>query len=199
RGELGGLSKSVGDAIKILDAFGKEIIIVETIGVGQDEVDITNVGDTIIMVMVPGTGDYIQTLKAGIMEIGDIYVVNKAELIEAEKLHRNIQAAVEMGEYKNEWVPPVLKTSAIRNEGIENVLEMIEQHSQHMKKTGYFTKRRKIMAKMEILKLINDRIARKINEFVLPKETLDEIAQMVADRKIEPHAYVNKITESMLK
>src|SRR5512139_306889 len=131
RGTLGGLSKATADTIKILDAFGKDFIIIETVGVGQDEVDIVKTADTTILISVPGLGDEIQALKAGIMEIGDILVVNKADREGADRLVTELSLTLDLSP-PGPWKPPIIKTVAITGEGIAELISKVLEHRKYL-------------------------------------------------------------------
>lgn len=193
RGHLGGLSRAVRDVIRILDAVGNEVVIVETLGTGQDEVDIRTVADTTIIVQAPGLGDYIQTLKAGMMEIGDVYVVNKAESAEADNLYANIRTAVEMSNHPDGWIPPVVKTIANRGDGVTDCLEAVERHLEFLGCANRHEERRKERVRAELLEMIKEKLMHRTNESVLADGSFDEVIRQVVRREVEPYAYVNQV------
>lgn len=195
RGQVGGLSRAVRDVIRILDAVGNDVVIVETLGTGQDEVDIRTVADTTIIVQAPGLGDYIQTLKAGMMEIGDVYVVNKSESAEADNLYSNIRTALEMSNHPEGWVPPVVKTIANRGEGVGDCLEAIERHQEFLANENRHEERRKERVRTELLEIIKEKLMRKANESVLANGRLDKVVGQIVKREVEPYAYVNEIVD----
>jgi LAO/AO transport system kinase len=168
RGHLGGLSISAMDIAAVLDAIGKDIIIIETVGVGQDEVDISSLADTCIVVVMPGTGDDIQAIKAGILEVADIFVVNKADREGADRTVRDLKTMLELGSPR-EWVPPVIKTIAVKKSGIEELAEGILLHS---KNSGNEDKR---FARLyhAALGLIKDRLANSFFTADIFKELLE--------------------------
>ncbi len=127
RGTLGGLCQGARDIVRIMDAFGKDIVLIETVGVGQDEIEVVRAADLVLVVCVPGLGDGIQTLKAGIMEIGDLFVVNKADRDGADEVVSDIQAMLEIAKKDEEPVPPVLKTSAVTGEGIDSLINWLSE------------------------------------------------------------------------
>lgn len=157
RGYLGGLSKYTKNAVKILDAAGYDYIIIETVGVGQSEVDIVKTADTILMIMVPGLGDDIQSIKAGIMEIGDIFVINKSDLFGADRTATEINMMLDLYQ-KLERRPPVIMACAAKNEGIEKIVEEISSHIDYLKTSGEFIKRRNNNLKIEIVELIESEL-----------------------------------------
>ncbi|WP_069650619.1 methylmalonyl Co-A mutase-associated GTPase MeaB [Caloranaerobacter ferrireducens] len=192
RGSLGGLSKATYGAIKILDIFGVDYIFVETVGVGQSEVDIVKIADTVVMIMVPGLGDDIQAIKAGVMEIGDIFAVNKSDLDGADKTALEIEMMLEFGENRG-WKPPVLKVSASNNTGIDELLAKIIEHREYMINSGEFDKRRLANARLEVLKLVEE----KLMDIVLKKTSnghyLDKLSEKIAKREIDPYTARDKI------
>lgn len=153
RGYLGGLSKSTKNAVKVLDAAGYDYIIIETVGVGQSEVDIVKTADTILMIMVPGLGDDIQSIKAGIMEIGDIFVINKSDLFGADRTATEINMMLDLSS-NMERRPPVIKVTAVKSEGIDKLAEELKSHIDYLKETGNLAERRKNNLKIEIVELI---------------------------------------------
>ena len=154
RGYLGGLSKYTKNALKILDAAGYDYIIIETVGVGQSEVDIVKTADTILMVMVPGLGDDIQSIKAGIMEIGDVFVINKSDLFGADRTATEVNMMLDLGGMNMERRPPVVKVVAVKNEGIDNLIEEIKKHIDYLKESCKLEERRKNNLKIEVVELI---------------------------------------------
>lgn len=161
RGALGGLSKSVHGAVKVMDIMGYDYIFIETVGVGQSEIDIVKVADTVVMVMVPGLGDDIQAIKAGIMEIGDIFAVNKSDRDGAERTVTEIEMMLDLNNSEN-YRPPVKNIIAIDNIGIEELYGDIEDHHIYMKRVGKFEQRRKKAIEEEILGIFKENLMGKI-------------------------------------
>jgi LAO/AO transport system kinase len=142
RGSLGGLSRSTNDVIKVMDAMGKDIILVETVGVGQDEVDIVNTAHTSVVVLVPGLGDDIQAIKAGILEIGDIFAINKCEREGADRLERELRATLEMGPKREDgWTPPIFKTEALLGKGIFEFVYGVYRHKEKLMASEHLEKK----------------------------------------------------------
>jgi len=171
RNAPGGLAKATKDVIRVLDASGKDIVIVETVGAGQSEVEIVKVAHTIVVVLAPGLGDDIQAIKAGIMEIGDIFAVNKADRQNANKAISDIQAMLEMNTEKTGWKPSVLKITALTGEGIAELLAIIKEHKQYLK-MGALEANRKEKAETELSEAIKQKIAESIivTEKILTRE-----------------------------
>jgi LAO/AO transport system kinase len=158
RGEMGGLSMAVGAVTHLLDAYGFDIIVVETVGVGQDEVDVAELADTTLLLQVPGLGDSIQTIKAGVLEIADILVVNKADIKGAENVVRDLRNMLRLGEH-GPWLPPIVRTTAIHGEGIPALLDTIDKHRAHLETSGEGQARRERRARREVLRLAQNWIA----------------------------------------
>ncbi len=196
RGHLGGLSKATQGAVKVLDIFGCDYIFIETVGVGQSEVDIVKTADTVVLIMVPGLGDDIQAIKAGTMEIGDIFAVNKSDLFGAPKTATEIKMMLDMNP-NMERKPPVLQVIATKNEGMDNLVDEIKKHMSYMQEANKLQKRRESNAKTEIIKLAEEEI---ISLILRKNETmglLDDIAKGVAMREIDPYSARDKILDSI--
>jgi LAO/AO transport system kinase len=157
RGYLGGLAKATRNAMKILDAFGCDYIIIETVGVGQSEVDIVKAADTVVMVMVPGLGDDIQSIKAGIMEIGDIFAVNKSDLFGAQRTATEINMMLDLDQNMGRR-PPVVMVTASKNENIDKLYHEIEKQYSYMKVEGILEERRKLNLKRELVELVEEEL-----------------------------------------
>jgi len=202
RGSLDGLSRATRDAIKILDAAGKDIIIVETVGAGQAEVGIVKVAHTVLVVLCPGLGDEIQFLKAGIMEIGDIFVVNKADIGDADRVVLEIENILEMASeflpQKPAWAPLVIKTSVITNEGIEKLVRSIEEHYAYIRGTseGEFV-RDKIIE--ELVDIIGENVREYARHLITKDSMCNEILERVLKKDIDPYTAARKILAEMLK
>ncbi|HZK10161.1 MAG TPA: methylmalonyl Co-A mutase-associated GTPase MeaB [Clostridia bacterium] len=182
RGQLGGLSAGTASALQVLDAVGADIIIIETVGVGQSEVEIIKYADSILMVMVPGLGDDIQTMKAGIMEIGDVFVVNKSDLPGANKTKLELEAMLSFMQNKK-WRPPVLLASASRNEGIKELVEALDNHRTYQEKEGLLFERRKRNINELLFEVLQDKFFRQIKE-------LEDYPQLLKDltrKEIDPY------------
>lgn len=185
RGYLGGLSKATQSAIKILDVYGADYIFVETVGVGQSEVDIVKTADTVVMVMVPGLGDDIQAIKAGVMEIGDIFAINKSDLDGAARTAAEVKAMLDLSQNK-EYRPPVVQVIASKNKEIDVLLDEIIKHMEDMKASGKLQNRREKNARMEIIKLVELEIMRTIFNKAKSENILDDISRDVALRYTDP-------------
>ncbi len=197
RGHLGGISKATQGAIKVLDAYGCDYIFVETVGVGQSEVDIVKTADTIVMVSVPGLGDDIQAIKAGVLEIGDVFVINKADKDGAKKTYREIDA---MLDFRKDWTfrPPVSLAIAENGEGVEKVLENIFDHQKHLEESGEITQRRMERNKAEINELVHNQIEKKIRSMI-PEDDMTQILLDTVNKEKDPYTVAEKLMETILK
>ncbi len=200
RGSLGGLSAATKNVIKILDAFGKDFILVETAGTGQAEVDVMKETETTSVVCVPGLGDEIQIMKAGVMEIGDIFVVNKADKNGAERLVEEIETIFRMGFRSEEWVPPIVKTIATKGEGINAFVEKILNHRQYLIGRGLLKVKRMNRMRQEIVEMVNDKI---INEIIIPiKESYtvpENILNKIILRQKDPYSVTEEIVDNFVE
>jgi LAO/AO transport system kinase len=142
RGALGGLSHHAADAVRALDAAGKDVILVETVGVGQGEVDIVRLADTVVVVLVPNLGDDVQAVKAGIMEIADVFVVNKSDLTGADRVAAEVEGSLSLAHGRTDWVPPIQRTIAEKADGVAAVADAIARHGEWSKGSGEWARRR---------------------------------------------------------
>jgi len=200
RGFLGGLAQFTQGATKVLDASGKNIIIIETVGVGQDEVDIMRVADTTCVVLVPGLGDVIQSMKAGIMEIADIYVVNKSDLPGSDQLYSEIIYRVEQdAQMKNrKWVPPVIKTVAVEGKGEGDLLDAIMAHRKYLEESGEFLVKRRERKRQETLKMIHHELFRIIRQRLDKNSRIELMVGAIMEHKISPYKIVEKVVNEWL-
>lgn len=199
RGSLGGLSQKAGDAVKLMDAFGFDIIIIETVGVGQSEVDIVKTADTTMVVVIPGMGDDIQAIKAGILEIGDLFTINKADREGTDKLNIEIEMMLELNPEHVGWRPPINRTIASKGEGIEAVVDSIEEHQKYLNDSGEIVKIRKARIKNEVTAMLNDKVNRYIDKNVVATDEFDSLVEKLQGREIEPYSVVNDIVGKVLK
>ena len=199
RGSLGGLSQKAGDAVKLMDAFGFDIIIIETVGVGQSEVDIVKTADTTMVVVIPGMGDDIQAIKAGILEIGDLFTINKADREGTDKLNIEIEMMLELNPEHVGWRPPINRTIASKGEGIEAVVDSIEEHQKYLYDSGEIVKIRKARIKNEVTAMLNDKVNRYIDKNVVATDEFDSLVEKLQGREIEPYSVVDDIVGKVLK
>jgi len=200
RGSLGGLSRSTNDITKVMDAMGKDIIIVETVGVGQAEVDIVNTAHTSVVVLVPGQGDDIQAIKAGILEIGDIFVINKCEREGADRLERELQITLEMSpEREDGWMPPIFRTEAVLGKGIFELVFGMYRHREKLMASDYFQKKILERTKWEFLSILDTELRDTIVERLIKDKRLDKIIDDLKRRKANPYSIVEEILDGELK
>ena len=207
RGQLGGLARATEDIVKILDAYGCDIIIVETVGVGQSEVDIFKSAQTVVVLLVPGLGDDIQAIKAGIMEITDIFVVNKMDLAGADKKIANIMQMLELGmnykyesedagetiSLKSNWTPEIVKVNSRTGENFEKLIELINKHRDFLSKSGVMASYQKNRIKSETLQILKHKITKKVEGLISSNPTIDEYLRLVMDKSLDPYSMANLI------
>lgn len=199
RGSLGGLSQKAGDAVKLMDAFGMDVILVETVGVGQSEVDIVKTADTTMVVVIPGMGDDIQAIKAGILEIGDLITINKADREGADKLNIEMEMMLELNPENVEWRPPINRTIASKDIGTDKVVDSMEAHREYLIKSGKLAEIRKKRIKTEVADMINVRVNRYIDKNVIQTEGFADTVEKLATRELEPYSIVSDIVGKVLK
>jgi GTPase len=198
RGHLGGLARSTGDAAIVLDAAGKDAIIIETVGVGQDEVDIIRTADISIVTLVPGTGDDVQALKAGIMEIADIFVINKADREGADRLVSAVESNLALDSYRTgEWRPPVLKTVATTGAGIAELVEAIAQFRAHS--DNLRAARRRTRSEFRLRELVSHRFMDHLEREVLAAGELGSMVDRIAARELDPYTAANELLSRALQ
>lgn len=199
RGSLGGLSRKTTEAVKIMDAAGKDIIIIETVGVGQSEVDIVKNADTTIVVMVPGLGDDIQAIKAGILEIGDVFAINKADRDGVDRLNIELEMMMDLNQDKVSWRPPVKRTVASMNQGIEELVGAINDHISHLNQSGELVTRRTERTKNELLATLDEHIGRYVLNKLNASGDFDKLVASVQKREKDPYTLVDEVLTSMLR
>ena len=193
RGNLGGLARATVEAVAILDAAGYEKIIVETVGVGQDEIEIAKAADVCVVVLVPGMGDDVQTMKAGIMEIGDVLVINKADRDGVLRTEKELEALLSLSVRADEWQPPIVKTVAIENKGIQELAVAIERSYDVQKNAPTSAARRTAIARWRILELLRERLVAQTLNGNSASEKLDKLAQEVAAKSRDPYSAVDEL------
>src|SRR5216683_615082 len=196
RGNLGGLARATVDAVAILDAAGYAKIIIETVGVGQDEIEIVKTADVCVVVLVPGMGDDVQAMKAGIMEIGDIFAINKADREGVLRTEKEVEALLSLSMREDGWQPPIVKTIAIESKGIEELASAIDQCRESQQKTDATGARRQAIARWRILELLRERLLTQALNGNSASETLDRLAAEVASKKRDPYSAVEEIMRS---
>ncbi|HEY1335148.1 MAG TPA: methylmalonyl Co-A mutase-associated GTPase MeaB [Myxococcaceae bacterium] len=226
RGSLGGLSRATGDCIRVMDAMGKDVIVVETVGVGQDEIDIAQMAHSTLLVTVPGMGDDIQAIKAGILEVADVFIVNKADLDGADRTVRELRQMLELRHAlrhpavehdrqhrlktraagkpavppppSDEWEPPILKVIAARDQGLDPVMEAIARHREFLERTGQRAERERARARMQFLALLRNRLLQSaLDRLEAEKGRLDEVALSIARREADPYALAETLARQL--
>jgi LAO/AO transport system kinase len=186
RGSLGGLSRATNEAVKVMDAFKKDIIIIETVGVGQSEFDIMHIANTTLVVLTPGAGDAIQTIKAGIMEIADIFVVNKSDLDGADRVKMEVEAMLDMKKSKG-WRPPVVQTVSTTGSGIKELWTRTLDHKTHLESSGALLAQRKKRLKEEVREILEHELKKHIWRAVGVSGELEKLAESIYQKEIDPY------------
>ncbi|MBA4494035.1 methylmalonyl Co-A mutase-associated GTPase MeaB [Paenactinomyces guangxiensis] len=197
RGSLGGLSRAAKEAARVLDAAGYDVVLIETVGVGQAELDIMNIADTVALVLNPGAGDVVQVFKAGIMEAADLFIINKADLPGAARLQAEIEELLDLVKQSHSWRPPIVQTVSTKNEGIENLWAQMNKHRRYLEERGEWSGRRKRHLKEEVQEVIEDMLRRRL-ELELSKPEFQMELQQVAERKKVPQQVAREWLERVL-
>jgi LAO/AO transport system kinase len=215
RGNLGGLSRATGDCIRVMDAMGMDVVLVETVGVGQDEIDIAQMAHTTVVVLVPGMGDDIQAIKAGILEVADLFVVNKADLDGADRVVRELRHMLELWHAvhagpkrpkKNErpaegprrWEPPILKVVAAKNQGVDELVGKIAEHRTFLEESGERATRERTRAAMQFIALLRERLLRgALARLEREQGRLDEVAGQIATRQADPYDLADALARQL--
>ena len=197
RGSLGGLAPATADVVRVLDAAGFEIIFIETVGTGQAEVDVVGAADTVVIVLVPGMGDTVQTMKAGIMEIGEIFVVNKADQGDADRTLTEVKMMLAQGPRSVGWEIPVMTTVATTGTGVPALLEAIGAHRRWQEGDGALAARRRSRRRGEILRLVEQRLRARALDAALRGGRLDVLAEQVHAGTLDPHAAAEEILRGL--
>jgi LAO/AO transport system kinase len=197
RGALGGLARSTSDAADVLDAAGFEVILIETVGVGQDEVDIVRAADTTAVVLVPGLGDDIQALKAGILEIADVFIVNKADREGSDRVVAELSMMLDFAGHPP-WRPPIVKTSATSAAGVPESIQALEGHGVYLKESGEGPKRRAVRARARLLALLEGRFRRAVEARAPEPDGLEEAVRAVVAREEDPYSAAARLFEAVV-
>jgi len=198
RGSLGGLSEATHWVADLMDAFGSEVILIETIGVGQTELDVMDASDTVVVVLVPESGDAVQVMKAGLMEIADIFVINKFDREGALKFENELKGVFHLWRYnERKWQPPVLRSIAIKGEGIDELFNKIEEHKNYLRDAGLFKEKRRKRVKSEILKLLKEKLLERFYSKIELELKLDSLVEDVLQGRETPNSVINKFLEKI--
>ncbi|MGX1850597.1 methylmalonyl Co-A mutase-associated GTPase MeaB [Streptomyces sp. NBC_01456] len=198
RGHLGGLAWAAPQAIRVLDAAGCDVVLVETVGVGQSEVEIASQADTSVVLLAPGMGDGIQAAKAGILEIGDVYVVNKADRDGADATARELNHMLGLGESRapGDWRPPIVKTVAARGEGVDEVVEALEKHRAWMEERGVLAERRRSRAAHEVETIAVTALRERIGD-LRGDQRLDALAERIVSGETDPYRAADELVDGL--
>ena len=200
RGQLGGLARATADAIKVLDAFGRDLVMVETVGAGQSEVEIASAAHTVVVVDAPGLGDDIQAIKAGLFEIADIFVVNKADRDGADKTYLTLQMMLEMNEAESpvDWRPPLLKTIALQGEGATVLADAVEEHLAYLKESGHMATRTRRLAEEELRRILGQEMLNRLLGHV-DGDRWESLTGEVASRHLDPYSAADTLVDSFFR
>jgi LAO/AO transport system kinase len=198
RGALGGLSEHALQAALVMDAAGKDDVLLETVGVGQGEIDIVDHADTIVLALMPGSGDSIQALKAGVMEIPDLILVNKADHPMTDTMVREIRTVLSLAEDEDGWKVPIIRTEASKGEGIEELAEKIDEHRAHIEAEGTLERRRARNLRNEVLGIASARLRRRLTEAVAGEPRVAELLERVVRRELDPATAATELLEKPL-
>jgi GTPase len=197
RGHLGGLAWATPQALRVLDAAGCDVVIVETVGVGQSEVEVAALADTTLVLLAPGMGDGIQAAKAGILEVGDVFVVNKADRDGADQVVRDLRSTIRLAERQpGDWREPIVKTIAVRGEGMAELIEAIDKHRDWMERSGELARRRRRRVRDEIEAIAANALRRRFGD-VHGDARLDVLAEKVLTGELDPYAAADEIIEAL--
>jgi LAO/AO transport system kinase len=196
RGNLGGLARATTDAATVLDAAGKDIVLIETVGVGQDEIDIVRLADITVVILVPGMGDDVQTIKAGIMEIADIFVINKSDREGADRVEREIRSMQSLAVRSDKWTPPIVKTVAMDGRGIPELAAAIVNYEQFLEQKDLLLKKKISSWRERLIEMLRDGLLERLLNERLPEEEIARLAAEIAEHKRDPYSLVEEIVES---
>jgi LAO/AO transport system kinase len=193
RGSLGGLSSTTADVATVLDASGRDLVLIETVGVGQDEVDIVRLADVTIVILIPGMGDDVQSLKAGIMEIADIFVINKADREGAERVEREVKAMQSLSMRADDWTPPVVKTVATSGAGLPELASAIDDYEAYLSVSERGRQRRIANWRSRLREMLRDEVLRRIVQGAFSDDAVSQYAAQVAGHERDPYSLINEI------
>ncbi|MDT3416620.1 LAO/AO transport system kinase [Brevibacillus aydinogluensis] len=192
RGSLGGLSRNTRDAVRVLDAYGCDVILIETVGVGQSELDVMTIADTTVVVLTPGGGDSVQAFKAGIMEIADLFVINKADLPGVEKLRIEVEQMLDLAKHDALWRPPIVQTVSTRGQGVAELWEQVGLHQRFLQESGEGQLRRSRHLQEEVLNIVRDSLYQRLLGSIEAGRYRDEL-ERVAAREADPYSTADRI------
>jgi LAO/AO transport system kinase len=197
RGHLGGLARATNDIVDVMDAAGKEVILIETVGVGQDEVEVVGTAHTCVVVSVPGLGDEVQVIKAGVLEIGDLFVVNKADREGANRTATELEMMLHMAPDTGGWLPKVYKTVATKGEGVPELLDGIFLHQSFLDERGLRKQKARERSKRAFMTLLGEMLTAKTLERIHRNGSMREMLDRIADRQLDPYTAVEEILDTI--
>jgi LAO/AO transport system kinase len=195
RGNLGGLARATTDAATVLDAAGKDLVLIETVGVGQDEIDIVRLADVTVVILVPGMGDDVQTIKAGIMEIADIFVINKSDREGADRVEREIRSMQSLAIRSDKWTPPIVKTVASEGKGVTELDKTIAEYEQYLQKKDLLLKKKITNWRERLVEMLRDSLLERLLSERLPEPEIARLAAEIAEHKRDPYSLVEEIVD----
>lgn len=193
RGNLGGLARATTDAATVLDAAGKDLVLIETVGVGQDEIDIVRLADITVVILVPGMGDDVQTIKAGIMEIADIFVINKSDREGADRVEREIRSMQSLAVRADKWTPPIVRTVASEGKGIAELEAAIVEYERHLQQQDLLLKKKITNWRERLVEMLRDSLLERLLNERLPEAEIARLAEEIAEHKRDPYSLVEEI------
>jgi LAO/AO transport system kinase len=196
RGNLGGLARATTDAATVLDAAGKDIVLIETVGVGQDEIDIVRLADVTVVILVPGMGDDVQTIKAGIMEIADIFVINKSDREGADRVEREIRSMQSLAVRSDKWTPPIIKTVATDGKGVPELAAAVVNYEQFLEEKNLLLNKKISSWRERLIEMLRDGLLERLLSERLPEEEIARLAADIAEHKRDPYSLVEEIVGS---
>jgi LAO/AO transport system kinase len=197
RGNLGGLARATTDVATALDASGKDMVLIETVGVGQDEIDIVRLADVTIVILVPGMGDDVQTIKAGIMEIADIFVINKSDREGADRVEREIRSMQSLAMRSDQWTPPIVKTVATEAKGISDLSGAIANYGQFLQKQNLLLKKKISNWRERLIEMLRDSLLERLLRERLQEGDLSRLAEDIAEHRRDPYSLVEEIVGNL--
>jgi LAO/AO transport system kinase len=195
RGFLGGLARATTDVVTLLDASGKNLVLIETVGVGQDEVDVVRLADVTVVILVPGMGDDVQTIKAGIMEIADIFVINKSDREGADRVEREIRAMQTLATRADKWTPPIIKTVAVEGKGVPELAAAINGYENFLAAHNLLVKKKASSWRERLIEMLREALLQRIVSERLPEAELARLAAEIAEHRRDPYSLVEEIVQ----
>jgi LAO/AO transport system kinase len=196
RGNLGGLARATTDVATVLDAAGKNIVLIETVGVGQDEIDIVRLADVTVVILVPGMGDDVQTIKAGIMEIADIFVINKSDREGADRVEREIRSMQSLAVRSDKWTPPIIKTVASDGKGVPELARVISDYEKYLQQHNLLLKKKISNWRERLIEMLRDSLLERLLSERLSEAEITRLAEEVAQHRRDPYSLVEEIVGS---